>query len=238
MRNLGGKSPYWQNTAVLALPEGTFADFGTRIDSVFGTGYPDIIVKNRNIYKNRARHVDFLKKISNGLGGEIAITYKPSTEYDNTGGDGISDLSFPVYTVSSVTSSDGQGNSYTTNYEYKNGMYSYTEREFRGFGFVKVIDADGNYSENYFKQDDIYKGRPDKQLTYDSFGNLFAKSESVWNSTTLYPGVVFPYLESTISYLYDGQPTPNRSRTNRFRNSFYECFYYSRHTNNYIKYCI
>ena len=152
--------------------------------------------------------IDLLERIQNGIGGLIYITYASSTQYPNTGSDNITDLPFPVPVVSSVTTSDGQSQRYT----YKDGFYHWREREFRGFGYVKVIDAEGNTQENYFKQDDIYKGKLYKQEIRDRDGNLYSKVENTWQHSQPYPGVYFPYLTQTDNYTCDGNSTYKQTR--------------------------
>ena len=184
-----------------------------------GDGLPDR-VRNSSTSQNDHWEVqinsdyipDLLVGVDNGLGGSTTIAYNPSTKYQNNGSDDKPDLPFPVPVVSSITSSDGRGSSYTTNYNYKDGLYSWTEREFRGFGYVKTTDPEGNFSESYFKQDDIFKGRAYKQETKNSEGTLYSRSENTWASMQVYPGVNFAYLAQTDNYIYEGQPTPKHTR--------------------------
>jgi RHS repeat-associated protein len=190
-----------------------------RLADVNGDGLVDFVRSyNQNgtpkkyVYLNSEPYPSLLKEVDNGLGGTVQITYAYSTKFDNTGEDDIPDLPFAVPVVSSVKSSDGLGNSYTTTYEYKNGLYGWQEREFRGFGYVKSIDAEGSYSESYFYQDDIYKGRPYLQQSKDAQGNLYVKSETAWNYTQPYAGLYFPYIAKTDNYIYDGDETYKQTR--------------------------
>ena len=80
---------------------------------------------------------DLLATISNGLGGKTTITYEPSSSYPGN------QMPFVVHTVSSITVDDGtkdeneQPHTTITNYTYEDGYYDFTDREFRGFGYVK-----------------------------------------------------------------------------------------------------
>ncbi|MFC1514729.1 toxin TcdB middle/N-terminal domain-containing protein, partial [Candidatus Omnitrophota bacterium] len=188
------------------------------IFDIDGNGLPDRAMQDGandtwEVQKNTGYLPDLILSAANGIGGTIDIEYGPSTAYDNTGDDNLSDLPFPVTVVKSSTVSDGRGNSYTTSYDYADGAFSWQEREFRGFGYVKTIDPDGNYSESYFKQDDVFKGRLYKQEVKDSSASLYAKSENVWQSTEAFPGVDFVYLSQTDNYVYDGDATYKHTQT-------------------------
>lgn len=202
----------------IALSDGTkfgtpvewINDFGSEKRSVVGdfngdgiidAGVVDCGASQWTIAPFRGTKNDLLTQISNGLGGTTTITYTPSTQYDNTF------LPFPVQTVSSITTSDGRGNSYTTSYSYSGGLYDAQAREFRGFAYVKTIDPDGNYTETFFLQDDIFKGKMQKQEMRDSEGNLLRKVENTWDSKEIYSGVVFPYPSTTRKFAYDGGQT-------------------------------
>ena len=155
---------------------------------------------------------DLLIGIDNGIGGTTDIEYEPSPH--NTS------LPFVVQTVSSVTTEDGMGNSYTTNYEYQDGLWDAEDREFRGFGYVKTIDAQDNYTETIFLQDDIFKGKIQEQRSFDSQDNLYGKTVNTWQSTNLYPGVDFAYLAQIDNYTYDGDSTGRRTQTQYIYDSY------------------
>lgn len=150
---------------------------------------------------------DLMKTIANGLGGTTEITYKSSLYYDNTGGDGRCDLPFAIQTVSAVKQSDGLGHFYYSNYSYAGGLFVPDKRDLRGFGYVKVIDAEGSVSETYFKQDDIFKGLPYKEQISDSSGKVYSRTLKDYNSSVPYAGCVFPYLSEEESHNYDGELT-------------------------------
>ncbi|UCB57641.1 MAG: VCBS repeat-containing protein [Candidatus Omnitrophota bacterium] len=152
---------------------------------------------------------DLLFYVSNGLGGDLTITYKASTQFENTF------LPFPVQAVDSVTRDDGLGHRYTTNYTYANGFYDAKDREFRGFGYVKTNDPEGNIAETWFHLDDIFKGRAYKQRISDSLGNKYQEVLNSWEKINPYSGhseISFPYLASEDSYTYDGDKTSKQSR--------------------------
>lgn len=214
--NTGLKASHWQENASFTLPEGSFSNFSTRLSDTRGHATPDILFNpssEKRLYANRSSCIDYLVGINNGLGGSVNINYKSSVEYDNTGGDWISDLPFPLETVSSVTTSDGRGNAYTTRYEYKDGLFDFTAREFRGFRSVKVIDAEGNYTQTEFEQDAVLKGRIRQQETYDAAGKIYAKTFNHWAQFSPYSGVSFPFIFEVDNYAYDAQGNSRSTRT-------------------------
>ncbi len=175
----------------------------------------DLLIYPWNYLNNNIALPGLLVSVSNGLGGEIQISYKSSIAYDNTGGDGVSDLAFPIYMVDSVRNVDRvdlDKPELVTRYEYKGGVFNAAEREFRGFAYVKATDAEGNYQESYFKQDDIFKGRPYKEEIRDSYGNLYSKAENTWQYTQPYSGVYFAYLAQSDNYTYEGGSSYKQTR--------------------------
>ena len=156
---------------------------------------------------------DLLKKITNSLGGTTEISYTSSVHYDNTGDDAQCDLPFAMQTVSSVKQGDGLGNFYSTSYLYADGLYVSAERETRGFGYVKVTDVQGNASESWFNQDDIFKGLPYQAQISDSSGNLYVETNKTYDYTTPYTGCTFARLIEEQASNYEGQITPRTTRT-------------------------
>ncbi|MFC1699881.1 toxin TcdB middle/N-terminal domain-containing protein [Candidatus Omnitrophota bacterium] len=155
---------------------------------------------------------DLLQKITNSLGGSTEITYKSSVSYDNTGDDSECDLPFALQTVSAVTHSDGLGNAYYTFYSYADGLYSSSERETRGFGYVEVKDNEENISETYFYQDDIYKGLPYLTRILNRNGMLFAETAKTYDYSVPYSGCTFAYLVEEIASNYDGYIIPKATK--------------------------
>jgi len=201
----------WQENASFALPDGDFTQYATRLADTKGKYLFDILINSsgtNKVYTNKNTLLPaLLTKISNGIGGETTVTYTASTEFDNTGVSGKCELPFPIYVVDTVTTHESinPANSDTSSsYEYQKGMFDFQERELCGFGYVKAIDIEGNFSESYFYQDKILKGRPYLQQTKDSSGNLYAKTNNAWTSSSIYPGVNFVYLTQTDNFVYDG----------------------------------
>ncbi|MBS3132124.1 VCBS repeat-containing protein, partial [Candidatus Woesearchaeota archaeon] len=134
-------------------------NIGRRIADVNGDGIGDIIVAY-NEGSNQYRHVVLrnstlpymLANITNEFGGITRIDYTQSTEFNNTGEDGIGDIGFNVWVVdniiqdnnlfSNINNSNSSNKNYkfninaVTNYSYWGGSYNYNDSEFRGFNIV------------------------------------------------------------------------------------------------------
>jgi len=202
----------WRADSSFNLPDGDFVDSegkdqGRYLADLDGDGVIDLCVAKdgyKKSYLNSSSTPDLLTGVTNGLGGSSEIEYTSSTQYDSYYSNKTGKLPFALQVVSKITSSDGQGNEYSTSYSYKDGYFDSENREFRGFGYVKVTDVEGNYSESYFKQDSTYKGKLYKQETKDSSGNRYGKTENTYSSEQVYSGVNFVYLKEAASYIYDG----------------------------------
>jgi RHS repeat-associated protein len=202
----------WTRNTSWDIPEGDFSTLGTRLADVNADGLIDIIKYYINetpkVFLNNGPAPDLLTGVNNGVGGTVSINYQPSTKFDNRDDSGLYQLPFPVYVVTSITSNDGQGNSYTTTNSYAKGKYDAPTREFRGFGLVQATDAEGNISETQFLQDDIFKGRPYKQIVKDSLGNIYSVSKTSWTYQDLYSGTVkFPYVSDVESFTFNANTT-------------------------------
>ena len=151
-----------------------------------------------------------LKNIQHQSGANTTIKYEPSTNFDNTGNDDISDLPVNMWVTSQIRRDngiEGTGNLVsTTNYSYKDGMQYYDapeEIEFRGFGEVTV---ENNYSitKHTFHQDDILKGIENHNEVWDKEGNLYSSSDMEYSKQGLYSDVNLILLENESSTQFDG----------------------------------
>jgi RHS repeat-associated protein len=198
---------------------GTYAS----VFDITGDGLPDQVVSYVDnpppnnfwywfIHPNLGPLPDLLQKVENGIGGTIEFSYKPSTEYPNNY------LPFVVQTASSIKTNDGNGVISTTNYTYEGGYFSATEREFRGFEYVKQTKPDQTTVETWYytgsdpqtEDDDILKGFPYDQITKGSTGSTYLQAHNTYNITSPYTNVNFPYLERKDEYEYDGYGDPPR----------------------------
>jgi RHS repeat-associated protein len=170
---------------------------------------------------------DLLTGVDNGIGGSVALTYTSSTSYNNSDGTRPR-LPFPVYTVSSVTVDDSHGNTATTTYDYANGSYDTTYREFRGFGLVTETDPLGAYTTTWFHQgggtnasalgefsDSLSKsGMAFRSETYGSDNKLYTRTLNQILEVKLHTnGVYFPFVQQTINQNFEGNGTSNYRAT-------------------------
>ncbi len=142
---------------------------------------------------------DLLERIENGLGGATVLEYRPSTQWDNTGGDEIPDLPFNLWTVTRIerddgmcdddgancTGVDGSGHSLVTTFRYQDGRFDPLDREFRGFWLVRSEQGEPEdplhaVRVTWFHQTLALKGKVDQAATYQADGgsppaNFYAK---------------------------------------------------------------
>ncbi len=120
---------------------------------------------NRKMYSllHKYKLPDIMTNVSNGKGGSIALSYKPSSHYKEANGS-LSNPNLPrvIQTVEQMTVDTGFGSPMTTTYQYKNGVWYFEDgpnsydmamrSEFAGFGLTKEVYGDGTYSVSYFHQ--------------------------------------------------------------------------------------
>ena len=125
-----------------------------------GDGLPDRVMRevsstggvdNLRVQLNSGPFPDLLTGIQNGMGGYVTVAYTNAVLWNNSDGT-RSRLAMPLYTVTSVTASDGIRVSGTTSYSYTGGYYDTTWREFRGFAIVDETDPMGMVTETWFHQ--------------------------------------------------------------------------------------
>jgi len=188
----------------------TVVDYGATVQTgdFNGDGIVDPFIYNpyteeTQLGLSQGEAPDLLSQIDNGLGGDLLIQYAPSSVYDNTGDDNVSDIPFIFQTIKESRVSDGMGNSHKTTYHYKGAYYDTNKKDFRGFSYVKVTDDQGNYTETHFNQSEIFKGRPKFSEVKDKDNNLYTRTDYAWLSDSPYFGVDFPYLYETNNYIYN-----------------------------------
>jgi len=117
--------------------------------------YPYVPTANYFLVQlNNGPFPDLMTNVNNGIGGNTAITYAPSTAYDNrvdpTNPNSNSRMPFPRQVVSSVSESDGINSPQTTTYSYAGGYYDGPRREFHGFAVVTNTDPTLRTTVTYF----------------------------------------------------------------------------------------
>ena len=185
---------------------------------------------------NDGIHPNLLSKITNGLGREITITYRSSTEFylddrDN-GTPWTTKLPFPVYVVSQVTVKDNNSNAeYVTQYKYRDGYYDGAEKAFRGFGAVdKIVFGDAlaptlktRYEFDVGKDEESRKGMILSQAALEEAGTvappsgLFDIQNNSLSTSDLLTGtngerVRYSYIEATDTFFYENTLTPEQTR--------------------------
>jgi len=199
----------WYQDDNWVTADGNFVNQGTRLLDADADGLLDFIIHfngdTPKLYLNAGQPADLLSSVDNGIGGITSNTYGASVHFNNTF------LPFNVPVITSVSVADSRGNTYTTDYEYENGFWDAGEREFRGFGKVKVKDPQNNYSVSYFLQDNIYKGRLEKQEAFDQNNNLFSRTVNTLDNQSLSSGVKFVFLKRKDNFVYDGNAAGRRT---------------------------
>ncbi|MBN1869034.1 MAG: VCBS repeat-containing protein, partial [Candidatus Omnitrophica bacterium] len=201
----------WVQDDSWVIENGNFINLGTRLLDADADGMLDVLIYYNSqppqLYINESVPADLMISSDNGVGGSSSIVYDSSTHFNNQ----FLPFSFPV--VVSVTNSDAYtGDSYQTKYAYADGLWNAQDREFRGFGYVKIEDPEGNYTEADYLQGDYNKGRPAEQRIFDKNGNLFSKTTYLWNdSQEIISGSRFVYLSRKDHYVYAGPATGRRT---------------------------
>ncbi|MBI3783779.1 MAG: hypothetical protein HY270_10270, partial [Deltaproteobacteria bacterium] len=144
---------------------------------------------------------DMLVQMDSGLGADTYLTYRPSTQWDNTDAIGNPRLPFVVWTLSQIKQDDGLcggsgANAYVcdaasgshevrSDLTYAYGLYDYTAREFRGFRRVDQFAGDGNSTTNatqtttFFLQDAARKGKVNTTYLYPSYPKNTAQPSAI-----------------------------------------------------------
>ena len=191
-------------------------DEGVRFLDVNGDGLADLIqpgytwLNTNNHGTEDYRTPGLLKEISHSAGGSTTIKFSPSTLFDNTGNDSISDLKSCIWVTNKVIRDNGienVGNVVSTSiYAYKNGMQYLNppeETEFRGFEEV-TVENDYSVTKHYFHQDEVLKGIEYRNEVWDKDGNLYSTSDMEYAGQQLYLDVNLVLLNSENKTQYDG----------------------------------
>ncbi|MGL5029336.1 MAG: toxin TcdB middle/N-terminal domain-containing protein [Wolbachia pipientis] len=88
-----------------------------------------------------------LKQIDNNMGNITRLHYVASTKFyledRKENRPWVTSLPFPVQVIEKIETIDNiVGSKLTNKYRYHHGFYDYTEKEFRGFGFVETWDTE------------------------------------------------------------------------------------------------
>lgn len=108
---------------------------------------------------------DALVSVDNGIGASTRLAYLPSTVWDNSDSYGFPRLPAILWTLTRIEQDGGMagvvaGNSgRSLDIRYAYGLFHAPSREFRGFGTVQTLEADGTAETTNFGQDRGTKGR-------------------------------------------------------------------------------
>lgn len=144
---------YFSEPISIILPEMYQTIDQIRFVDVDGSGCSSLIFSKmgeqiKHYYYNFSNGVKpyLLNHIDNNMGAKTSISYKSSVSYylkdKALGREWNTSLPFSVQVVDRIETSDMVSNvSFLQIYNYHDGYYDYFEREFRGFGFVEIQDA-------------------------------------------------------------------------------------------------
>ncbi len=113
--------------------------------------------------------------------------------------------------VSARTVTDGRGATFSMRFTYSGLGLSADGKEFRGHAVVRVIDPAGHYTDTWFRQDDVFKGRPYQSETRASDGRLFLRVVNAWASSTPFVGVTLVTLTRMDTYNFEGGSTARQT---------------------------
>jgi RHS repeat-associated protein len=134
------------------------------------------------LYSNSGPIPDLLTSMTVPLGGKESVTYRSSAGLPNTR------LPFVMQVVDTITTDDGRGTVATTSFNYSDGMWNNTERQFMGFRYVNAtLPANAGETKrpvvaSTYQQTAACLGRVSWVATYDAPGGAVLKGE--WNGFT------------------------------------------------------
>jgi RHS repeat-associated protein len=179
-----------------------------------GSGTNDLVLltkANRVVYVNlfTSPFVGLLSRIDNGIGLVTSIAYRSSSDYaaaaKQTGTPWRTTLPRAIAAVSEQTVTDSldlvglPATVRHTTYEYADGYFDGREREFRGFGYVRVTEDGDAHAETRVTEtwmhlgidpdtgadQEILKGKPYRRLVRNGAGELYSSEETTWQARWL-----------------------------------------------------
>ncbi len=223
---IGGFNPDWPGTGPsptgplrLGTPPGSTIDLidfngDGMLDRVVAGGGTWAVQLNQSTTKP-----NLLISVQNGLGGYTDLLYGPSTSWDNTGGDGVSDLPFITWAVRVISSSDGDsgpGHVIGSLFTYQDGRFDSVSREFLGFREVDRYGPGNADTRTIFgqSQNPPTKGQVLKVDTLSYTGNFtdigdyqLVKSEAKSWATRQHGNSTQIYLAESVESTFDLSPS-------------------------------
>jgi RHS repeat-associated protein len=174
-----------------------------------GSGTTDLVLITN---ANKVMYVDLftdpsiglLAKIDNGMGMVTRLSYRSSADYATdaklAGKPWRTTLPRPMRVLSELVVSDSfdalgfAAQEHRTTYQYGDGYYDGKEREFRGFGYVKVTEEGDLHDETKVTEtwlsvgidpssgadQEVLKGKTLREVVSDAAGNVYSSVETKW----------------------------------------------------------
>lgn len=172
-----------------------------------GDGVKERVIKVGSEWKifggdNAAAPPYLLQSARNDLGGEVTFAYgsslrqrdadQPGAQLDNLGevpdpnpegaDAAVAPSAAPMPVVVEQRVRDGRGGEQITTYAYRGARYDYAEREFRGFRFREVRDAEGHRAREWRLQGDGLAGRVDRIDILNEYSTLVRRQATTWTA--------------------------------------------------------
>jgi hypothetical protein len=201
-----------------------FSDFN-------GDGKPDFWYVTANTSQVMVRlsglvYPDLLISTTTGLNATTSLTYKPLTDTtvytkDTNAVYPYVDVQAPIYVVSSVSTSNGIGGNYVTNYNYAGAKSHLTGGGFLGFREKTTTDAQGIKTISTSRQDYPYQGLPLTVQKKTATGTLLNSVTNTWAfDTNAAWGSTYhvPKLAQSVeaSYELNGSPITTVTTSNQY----------------------
>ncbi len=168
---------------------------------------------NYGIWFNTGSRFADIATTTDSRGGTSAFTYTSARIQDAS-----NSVPFPVLVVDSITTNDNSGNTYTTDYEYRDASFYYGDpfdKRFAGFGEVQEIQDDGSKKVTFYHQadgnttnesGDSYAriGKPYRSEVLNDEADLFLREVTLYTDTELVNDAFSIQASSTLRQQYDG----------------------------------
>ncbi len=206
----GAGSAYWLGNEQFAGGDQKWMNIG----DFDGDGLTDISGWNGDVNKWDVRLSnqvvpDLLNKVTNGLGGELLISYKPSSVYS------YNEVPFVLQVVDSVTlKENSRWWQSTTYFSRQFAGFDYQRREFAGFAIVTATDSVGNktiylFNRGLYGDPFYFRGMLLGTILNGSDGKTYQKTTLSYYQHSPITSVYCPLVSEQITKIYDGQSATN-----------------------------
>lgn len=152
---------------------------------------------NIEIRLNTSLKPDIITTITNGLGAQHSVQYKPLS--DPTAHQRAVSVAYPyrpvndsTYVVRAASKSDGLGGWLTTGYFYAGYLMHVTSRQPVGFNWIQRVEPDGSWTNDYYNQTLETSGTLLKSETFVSGARLVKRISNDWilGTTGISPNII------------------------------------------------